>query len=133
MEEEGRGFKVTDRRRIGKEEEEIKEKVEEKTEEKVEQENSSQLPENSDKATSLPPVNFTTFILSLSTSALLHFGEIPDPISNETRKDLVMAKHTIDMISMLKEKTAGNLKDDEDKLITSVLSDLKMKYVKEAG
>ena len=129
MEEEGRGFKVTDRRRIGKEEEEIKEKVEEK----VEQEYSSQSPENSDKAASLPSVNFTTFILSLSTSALLHFGEIPDPISNETRKDLVMAKHTIDMISMLKEKTAGNLEEDEDKLITSVLSDLKMKYVKEAG
>lgn len=133
MEEEGRGFKVTDRRRIGKEEEEIKEKVEEKTEEKVEQEISNQSPESSDKATSLPPVNFTTFILSLSTSALLHFGEIPDPISNETRKDLVMAKHTIDMISMLKEKTVGNLKEEEDKLITSVLYDLKMKYVSESG
>ncbi len=133
MGEEHKGFKVTDRRRIGKEGEEVREEVKEKSEEKVEKETSDQSAENSDETASLPPVNFLTLILSLSTSALLHFGEIPDPITKETKKDLVMAKHTIDTISMLKEKTEGNLEEDEDKLITGVLYDLKIKYVNESA
>ena len=133
MDEEHKGFKVTDRRRIGKEEEEVREEVKKKSEEKVGKEISDQSAENSDETASLPPVNFLTLILSLSTSALLHFGEIPDPITKETSKDLVMAKHTIDTISMLKEKTEGNLEEDEDKLITDVLYELKMKYLSESA
>ncbi|MEE8423588.1 MAG: DUF1844 domain-containing protein [Thermodesulfobacteriota bacterium] len=130
MDEEHKGFKVTDRRRIGKE---AGEEVKEKSEEKVGKQTSDQSVEDSDETASLPPVNFLTLILSLSTSALLHFGEIPDPITKETKKDLVMAKHTIDTISMLKEKTEGNLEEDEDKLITGVLYDLKMKYLSESA
>ncbi len=133
MDEEDKGFKVTDRRRIGMEGEEGREEVKEKGEEKVGKESFDQSAKNSEETAPLPPVNFSTLILSLSTSALLHFGEIPDPISNETRKDLVMAKHTIDTISLLKEKTEGNLEEDENKLIASVLHDLKIKYVSELG
>ena len=133
MDEADKGFKVTDGRRIGKEGEDIREDVKEKSEEEVGRVASDQSVKNSEEAAPLPSVNFSTLILSLSTSALLHFGEIPDPISNETRKDLVMAKHTIDTISLLKEKTEGNLDEGEDTLITSVLHDLKIKYVSESG
>ncbi len=133
MGEEGKGFKVTDRRRIGKEGEEIIEDVKEKSGEEVGRATADQSAKNPEGSVPLPSVNFSTLILSLSTSALLHFGEIPDPISNETRKDLVMAKHTIDTISLLKEKTEGNLEEGEDKLIASVLHDLKMKYLSESG
>ena len=79
----------------------------------------------------LPEMNFTMFILSLSQSAFIHLGEIPDPISNEKRKDLPMAKQTIDILGMLKEKTKGNLTKDEDGFLESILYDLRMRYVKE--
>jgi hypothetical protein len=133
MEEEERGFKVRDKRKIGREEGAEEEKTEEGVEEKATQAAKEKPDEESDETGPLPPVSFSSLIISLSTSALLHFGEIPDPISKETKKDLVMAKHTIDMIHMLKEKTVGNLKEDEEKLINSVLYDLKMKYVSETG
>jgi hypothetical protein len=55
----------------------------------------------------LPEVNFPSLIFSLSSTALFHLGELPDPQTNEKKKDLSLAKHTIDTIAMLKEKTAG--------------------------
>lgn len=79
----------------------------------------------------LPEMNFTMFLLSLSQSAFIHLGEIPDPISNEKRKELPMAKQTIDILGMLKEKTQGNLTKDEDGFLDSVLYDLRMRYIKE--
>ncbi len=77
----------------------------------------------------LPPVNFSTFILSLNSSALMHLGEIPMPGSDETTKDLNMARHSIDVIAMLEEKTRGNLTEDEEKLLKHVLYDLRMKFI----
>lgn len=77
-------------------------------------------------------LNFSTFILSLSTSVLVNLGELPDPISNEKKVDLTLAKHSIDVIEMLKEKTRGNLTEEEDRLITNILYDLMMKYVEAA-
>lgn len=77
----------------------------------------------------IPPVDFSTFILSLSTSALLHLGEIPDPQTQTKDKNLELAKHIIDMIDMLKQKTKGNLTEVETKLVDNILYDLRMKYV----
>ncbi len=79
----------------------------------------------------LPEVNFATFVFSLSSSALLHFGEIPDPSSGQKKKNLSMAKHTIDILAMLEEKTKGNLSPDEEQLFKNILYDLRMRYVKE--
>jgi hypothetical protein len=73
---------------------------------------------------------FSTFILSLSTSALVHLGELPDPITNEKEINLQLAKQTISIIEMLKDKTKGNLTTEEDSLIDSVLYDVRLKYVK---
>lgn len=79
----------------------------------------------------LPEVNFSTFIFSLSSSALLHFGEIPDPTTGSMKKNLPLAKHSIDILSMLEEKTRGNLSEDEKQLVQNILYDLRMRYVKE--
>jgi hypothetical protein len=75
---------------------------------------------------------FSTFILSLSTSVLVCLGELPDPLKNEKSTNLPLAKQTIGIIEMLKEKTKGNLTEEEDRLIESILYDLRMKYVSTA-
>jgi hypothetical protein len=77
----------------------------------------------------LPPVDFHTFILSLGSSALLHLGELDAPDGRESRPDLRMAKHTIDIIGMLQEKTRGNLSPPEDRLLESLLYDLRLRFV----
>lgn len=77
-------------------------------------------------------LNFSTFILSLTTSALVCLGELPDPISKEKIINLPLAQQTISIIEILKEKTTGNLTNDEENLIGTVLYDLRMKYVQSA-
>ena len=78
---------------------------------------------------SLPAVDFHTFILSLGSSALLHLGELEHPDAGGPRKDLPLAKHTIDILEMLDQKTKGNLTPAEEKLMTSLLYDLRLRYV----
>lgn len=80
-----------------------------------------------------PPVNFTNFIISLSTSALFHFGDFPEEEGGKAEKNLPAAKQTIDILDMLNEKTKGNLDQNEASLIQGVLYELKMRYVKEKG
>jgi hypothetical protein len=85
--------------------------------------------ERSEPSRPLPPVDFTTFILSLSSSALMHMGDLPGPQPGPTKRDLPLAKHTIDLLSLLQQKTHGNLSPDEDKLLESVLYDLRLRVV----
>jgi hypothetical protein len=75
---------------------------------------------------------FSTFILSLSTSALVHLGELPDPITNKKEVKLQLAKQTISVIEMLKEKTKGNLTPEEENLLDNVLCDVRLKYLSQA-
>lgn len=77
----------------------------------------------------LPPVDFHTFVLSLGSSALLHLGELDRPDGADAQPDLRLAKHTIDIIGMLQEKTRGNLSPPEERLIESLLYDLRLRYV----
>ena len=86
-----------------------------------------------DDAPPMPEINFATFVVSLNASALLHLGAIEDPTTGKTDKNLPMAKQTIDILSMLEEKTAGNLTKDEENLIKNILYDLRIIYVKEKG
>lgn len=81
----------------------------------------------------LPEVSFSTFVLSLSSSALVHLGEIPDPSSQRMGKDLPMAKQIIDTLGMLHEKTQGNLDSEEERLIKTLLYDLRLRYVQKCG
>ena len=78
-------------------------------------------------------LTFSALILSLSTSALVNLGELPDPLSNEKGVNLTLAKQTIGIVEMLKEKTKGNLSVDESRLINNMLYDLRMKYMGTAG
>ena len=81
----------------------------------------------------LPPVEFTTFVLSLSHSALMHLGEAPDPeTGGVVQKNLLLARQTIDLIVMLEEKTKGNLTGDEERLLAQILFDLRMRYVEQS-
>lgn len=78
-----------------------------------------------------PEINFSTFVVSLNASALLNLGVIEDPASGTKNKNLPMAKQTIDILSMLQEKTTGNLSEEEENLLKNILYDLRMMYVKE--
>ncbi len=79
----------------------------------------------------LPEINFAGFIISLSTTAMYHFGDFPDPVTKETRRNLPAAKQTVDILSILKTKTEGNLDEDERQLLDGLLYELRMRFVKE--
>jgi hypothetical protein len=93
------------------------------------QEASSVVAENEDDQF-LPEPNFTTFIYSLSTAALMQLGEIENPETGKKDANLQLAKHTIDLLEMLQKKTENNLTEEEAKLMEGVLGDLRMCYCK---
>ena len=77
------------------------------------------------KGQPLPAVTFSAFVLSIASSALVHLGEVPDPESGQTMRNLEVAKHNIDVLSMLKDRTAGNLDADDTRLIDAVRYELR--------
>ncbi len=74
-------------------------------------------------------IDFTTFILSLGSSAFVHLGDAPHPESQKTEVNLVLAQQTIDLLGMLQEKTRGNLTPEEERFLQTLLSDLRLRYV----
>jgi hypothetical protein len=82
----------------------------------------------------LPSIDFSTLVLSLATSAMMHMGLVPDPGTGESPdKNLALAHQTIDTLEMLQLKTRGNLEEEETRLLQSVLYELRMSYVKARG
>jgi hypothetical protein len=77
----------------------------------------------------MPEVTFSTFVMSLNTSVLYHLGELPDPESGETFVNLDLARHAIDTLVVLEQKTKGNLTDEEGELMRNILYDVKMRFV----
>jgi hypothetical protein len=130
--EEEKGFIIKDKRTFSQETGEPSPDEQAQEERKATEEPTpSAEPETAAEEEQFPEVNFATFIFSLSSSAFLHFGEIADPASGEKKKNLPMAKHTIDILAMLEEKTRGNLTSDEEQLFKNILYDLRMRYIKE--
>lgn len=81
----------------------------------------------------LPAVDFSTFVLSLAHSTLVHLGEAPDPESGQQgAPHLAMARQTIDLISVLAEKTRGNLSGEEERLLEQLHYDLRVRFVEAA-
>ncbi len=80
----------------------------------------------------LPNIDFATFVLSLSHSALMHLGEAPHPETGSIEKNLSLARQTIDLIGMLEEKTKGNLTGEEERLLGQILYDLRMRFVEQS-
>lgn len=128
----GKGFRVEDRRRFSPETGEPREGTErgdssETSGEKRPPEEPGE--ERIAAAESLPEINFSTFVISLSTQALMHLGEISNPLTGEVESDIPVAKQMIDIIGLLRDKTRGNLDEGEEKLMDDVLFDLRMRYV----
>jgi len=137
--EEEKGFVIKDRRRFNSEEETGETAASgDKAAEQAEAPKSEAGPEESAEESGrqhgpFPEVSMATFIFSLSSSALVHLGEIPEPETSRTSVDLPMAKQIIDTLGMLQDKTKGNLDQDEDRLLKSVLYDLRMRYVQKSS
>ena len=74
-------------------------------------------------------VDFSTFIMSLTSSAFYHLGDMPDPTTGKKEVNLPAVQQTIDMLIMLRGKTQGNLKEDENKLLEQLIYELQVKYV----
>jgi hypothetical protein len=81
----------------------------------------------------LPPMDFTTFCLSLASSAMIHLGDAPSPETGRAEKSLPLAKQTIDILVLLEEKTRNNLTPEETKLLQTLLYDLRLRYVQATG
>ena len=75
-------------------------------------------------------ISFAQFIISLGTTAAVHFGDLPDPVSGERGEpNLIAAAQMIDLLSLLQDKTRGNLDPAEAKLLDDLLFDLRMRFV----
>ena len=118
-EREGRGFRVTDRRRFAGGEPAAVEPAE----------TPAPPVETPPITESAAPVTFATFVLGLSTQALLHLGEIADPATGTPARDLGAAKHVIDILGILEDKTRNNLESSETDMLDAMLYDLRVRYV----
>jgi Domain of unknown function (DUF1844) len=146
-EDKGKGFKVQDRRRFSAEGEPRSEAEEESSSQPAPAQAAAaaaQAPSGTDRvaaasaeaqyagaqnAAEAVEISFANFVVGLSMEALAALGEIPDPATGKRSADLRAAQQFIDIIGMLGEKTRGNLDRDEEKLIETILFDLRMKYV----
>ncbi len=80
-----------------------------------------------------PEIDFVTFVVSLARSAMVEIGALPDPETGKPERNLPLARQTIDILGILQEKTRGNLTGEEERILDSVLYDLRMTYVTAAG
>lgn len=126
---EGKGFTVKDRRRFSPETGAPRDEAPEQAPTATSTAQAATASAASAEPDSLPEINFSAFVISLSTQVLLHLGEIADPISEKVQVDVPVAKQMIDILAMLREKTRGNLNASEDRLMEDILFDLRMKYV----
>lgn len=78
-------------------------------------------------------LSFSAFVLGLASSALIHLGEHENPETGQRGIDLVLARQSIDVLAMLREKTRGNLSTEEEQLFNSVLSDLRLRFVEKSA
>lgn len=140
-EKEDKGFVVKDRRKVSLEDAGPEEAADAGSGGAVKEETGQAKEETAEQTRGreeqtyrpLPQVSLSTFVFSLSSSALVHLGEIPDPEAERVEVDLPMAKQIIDTLGMLQEKTRGNLDAQEDKLLKTVLYDLRLRYVQKSG
>jgi len=129
--EDRRGFRVRDRRRFTESGETREGEAEQPGERADRADAPPPPPPQAERGAPWPevPVSFSTFILGLSTQALLHLGEIEDPAAQRAERDLDAAKQVIDILGILQEKTRNNLEQGEQTLLDSILYDLRMRYV----
>lgn len=131
MSDNSTGFKVVDKRRFSSDGDSIHD-----LESPTTSEHDSPTPDaprtepSVEQHAPLPPVDFNWFVVSLATQAMVLLGQAPDPQTNKVILHLDGAKHTIDILGILEQKTKGNLTDEEQKLLEDVLANLRITYVK---
>lgn len=79
------------------------------------------------------PIEFTTFLLGLASTALIHLGAAPNPETQKPELDLLLARQSLELLGLLREKTRGNLTSEEERLFDQILAELRLKYVEAAG
>ena len=126
--ERSQGFRVTDRRRFSPESGESRSTPTEEGATDTQQETSAQGRPHEATSDQIE-ITFSSFILGLSTQALISLGEIPATPGQATQTDLTAARQMIDVLAMLQQKTSGNLDADEGQMLENVLYDLRMRYV----
>jgi hypothetical protein len=131
--EQSKGFQVKDRRRFT-ETGEVREDAPKAEEPAVSEDaGEPELPlERPLDAREPLEITLSTFVMSLSTQALMCLGEIPNPLTDKTEMDLDAVREFIDIISMLQEKTRGNVDPAEARLFEKVLYDLRIRFVEKA-
>ena len=134
---EDRGFKVEDKRRFdadGRARSDDEAGDAEAGDAEAEETAGPASPEPSGPAEGGAPMadlSFSSFVVGLATQAFMFLGAGPDPKTGLVAKDLGQAKALIDIIAMLGEKTAGNLSEDEGRMLEEMLYELRMQYVSE--
>lgn len=129
--EKEKGFKVTDKRSASQEEGAAAPEPEKAapSEAKSAKESKQQHLHQENASIPLFEANFLTLIFSLYTHAQISLGLVPDPITQQTVKELPQAKYNIDILGILQEKTKGNLTPEEEQTLEQILFELRMMYV----
>lgn len=128
--QEEQGFRVTDKRPFSEDGELRQEDVAEEVHAKERTEPANSAGEaRSIKEAAEAKIDFPSYILSYYTQGLVLLGEVPNPYTNKKEEDVNGAHHIVDILEMLKEKTKGNLAKEEEKLIESVLYELRIKFM----
>ena len=125
------GFRVTDKRGFREDDEVRSPESSERPEEKppAEPASSKDAAPSGQELPPRPPIDFPSYILSYYTQGLVFLGEVPNPYTSKKEEDVETAKSMIDILTMLEQKTKGNLSKDEEQLLESVLYELRMKYM----
>lgn len=126
-EQEDQGFSVKDKR-LFSEDGKLREEVAEETKKEKEEQSRTAAPAQETPGMG-PPIDFPSYVLTYYTQGLVLLGEVPNPYTNKTEENLEGVRHTVDILGMLKDKTKGNLAAEEEKLLDSVLYELRIKYM----
>lgn len=136
---DSKGFVFRDRRKVKPEDLEGNSKTEESIPTEAQRQEAAQAYEkasnqrDAEEGRPLPKVDFSTFVFSLASSALVHLGEVKDPLTGQISTNLQLARQIIDTLGMLEEKTRGNLDEAEEQLLKSLIYDLRIKFVKKVS
>lgn len=124
------GFRVVDRRGSSSEEKKTPEPVKE-----PKKEGAGFVMSESEAPKGDPgmQVDFSTLVLSFATGAMIHLGQAPDPATGKVESNRELARQNIDILDILRTKTKGNLTDDENKLLESLLAELRLVFVSGHG
>lgn len=129
QEKEESGFIVNDKRSAYQSDDEIQSGDAEKEKEDAKRKQQEAHAQEQDPHGGAPEIDFSTFVMSLASSAFYHLGDMPDPMTGQIEQNLPAVRQTIDILTMLHQKTKGNLDAQEDKLLGQLIYELQMKFV----